>query len=265
MLSTQKFIENKNHFLDDPIDLTLSRSILKRVKPVLFKKYLENEIGNAVISILQKMNPDDEAVCEIQYDQKIELDILKQINFDVLGKEKYKIKIFTREKGDNEKNNEKNNENEKKKVIGQGQYSLVEEFGKDKVVKWSRSKEFYITKDFLVEVGILKTLSHKNIIKIEGVVLEKERIGIIFEKLSHTLLYAIENNFIEDISHIEKQLRDAIKYMNYKRITHNDIHDENIMFDSKNVPKLIDFGSASFNSPDSWEDERNLGDYLILN
>jgi hypothetical protein len=91
-------------------------------------------IGDAIISIFQKIERSD---CEFFSLERDEIDILKHINFDVFGKEKYKIKIFEKKRKIGKK-------------IGEGKYSYIETYGKNKVVKWFKNKDYRIPPNSLL-------------------------------------------------------------------------------------------------------------------
>ena len=102
------------------------------------------------------------------------------------------------------------------------------------------------TKEFVNEVGIFSKLSHKNIVKMLGVVTEKDSIGIVMEYLPTTLFQALFIDEVEFSSYEKKKLVSevisALEYLHDAGITHCDIKCQNVLLDASNVAKICDFG-----------------------
>ena len=106
------------------------------------------------------------------------------------------------------------------------------------------------------EIRIFSRLDHRNIVKMFGVVVEPNNIGIVMEYLSMTLFHAL---FIEDVefSYTDKkriitEVMSAVSYLHSQNIAHCDIKCQNVLLDSKRVAKVCDFGlSAIKNSSTS--------------
>ncbi|KAK3926668.1 PAS domain-containing serine/threonine-protein kinase [Frankliniella fusca] len=126
---------------------------------------------------------------------------------------------------------------------------------KKKVHEQSWVEDPVIGKRVPLEVSLLTTIKHPNIVKILDVfendtffqmVMEKHGAGMdLFEfvdrrpKLDEPL-----------ISYIFRQIVAAVQYLHSLKILHRDIKDENVIIDQNFHAKLIDFGSATFMSAD---------------
>ena len=110
----------------------------------------------------------------------------------------------------------------------------------------------------LMEIKIFKALDHPNIVKLFGIVVEKDHLGIVMEYLPKTLFHAIFNDeetrfSAQDKTRLVREVVCAIEYLhtpiyspNLKpSIAHCDIKNQNILLDSKNVAKLCDFGLST--------------------
>lgn len=101
------------------------------------------------------------------------------------------------------------------------------------------------------EVKILKTMNHKNIIKLEEVFEDRERLFIITELCQGGELFdrIVERTRYTELDACEtmRQLFEAVDYMHQQNICHFDLKPENLLFvdTSPTSPlKIIDFGFA---------------------
>ena len=121
------------------------------------------------------------------------------------------------------------------------------------------------------EIRIFSKLSHDNIVKMFGVVVDAENIGIIMEYLPKTLYHAI---FIEEVSFGREEKKriigeiiaalcylhtpeDTLSYSKPK-IAHCDVKSQNILLDVNNVAKLCDFGLSAMKNTMQSSSSRSL-------
>jgi len=100
-------------------------------------------------------------------------------------------------------------------------------------------------------VRILQQLDHKNIIKIEDVYEDEEKLSIVLELVEGGDLFdsiinhyeANDRGFDEQkAKHIFSQLIDATEYMHEKKVAHRDLKPENILLKDADTVKISDFG-----------------------
>ena len=106
------------------------------------------------------------------------------------------------------------------------------------------------------EIEVFASLLHLNIVKLFGVVLDRNKIGLVMEYLPKTLYHAI---FIEEVEFtnggkrkIILEIVSALKYLHTPcespqkpTIAHRDVKSENVLLDNNNVAKLCDFGLST--------------------
>uniref|UniRef100_T1IKG8 non-specific protein-tyrosine kinase n=1 Tax=Strigamia maritima TaxID=126957 RepID=T1IKG8_STRMM len=151
---------------------------------------------------------------------------------------------------------------EKKEKLGQGFYGEVY---KASLTRWSGLGEEIVAikqlksgigsglQDLLREISIMKTLHHKNIVEIKGVVEEPEMLLVMeFVPLSSLLVYL--RTYKSHLS--EKQLikfamdiAEGMEYLGIKRIVHRDLAARNILVETPNSVKISDFGLAQLMGP----------------
>ncbi|KAI6216740.1 PAS domain-containing serine/threonine-protein kinase [Aphelenchoides besseyi] len=123
---------------------------------------------------------------------------------------------------------------------------------KDKVLpeSWVRSTS-RDGKMIPIEVHLLETLNHRNIVKVLDVFENDKYYQLVMEKLGcgMDLFEFIESHPAMDeelISYIFRQIVDAVEYLHQNFIVHRDLKDENVIIDGNFCCKLIDFGSAAY-------------------
>ena len=140
---------------------------------------------------------------------------------------------------------------EMKEKIGEGGFGIVYA-GKWKGTLIAFKKLLYQEmtnrkkKEFVNEIEVFSKLNHKNIVKMLGVVTEKDSIGIVMEYLPTTLFQALFIDEVEFSSYKKKKLVSevilALEYLHDAGITHCDIKCQNVLLDASNVAKICDFG-----------------------
>ncbi|KAL4713819.1 hypothetical protein ACJJTC_015473 [Scirpophaga incertulas] len=107
-----------------------------------------------------------------------------------------------------------------------------------------------------LELSLLLTLSHPNIVSVIDVFENDKYFQMVMEKhgAGMDLFEFIERRPRLDealLSYIFRQIGQAVEYLHSLNILHRDIKDENVIIDNKFHVKLIDFGSATFMSKDT--------------
>ncbi|XP_016953507.1 PAS domain-containing serine/threonine-protein kinase isoform X2 [Drosophila biarmipes] len=106
-------------------------------------------------------------------------------------------------------------------------------------------------KEVPIEIHLLQTLNHKNIVSVLDVFENDLFYQLVMEKhgAGMDLWTFIERRPLMDEklgSYIFRQVADAVNYLHEQKILHRDIKDENIIIDQNFNIKLIDFGSATY-------------------
>lgn len=100
------------------------------------------------------------------------------------------------------------------------------------------------------EISLLRELRHPNIVALEEVIMQEEKLYLIFEFLSMDLKKFIDSfpaNVMMD-PYLQKsylyQILQAMCFCHQRRILHRDLKPQNLLVDSNGVIKLADFGLA---------------------
>jgi CTD kinase subunit alpha len=100
------------------------------------------------------------------------------------------------------------------------------------------------------EIKLLSSLSHKNVVKLQEVMVEMNECFMVFEYLSHDLTgllnhptYTLEPAHKK---HLAQQLFEGLDYLHTRGVLHRDIKAANILVSNEGVLKLADFGLARF-------------------
>jgi len=129
-----------------------------------------------------------------------------------------------------------------------------------KVMNVDRVTSYYLRKLHL-EISILKTLDHPNIIKLQDVFFGKRSVYLVMDLCRGGELFELLNSgksqgfvFREDrASKLMRDMLSAVHYLHSKGIVHRDLKLENFLFDNKNSNSpllLIDFGLSKHFEPD---------------
>lgn len=100
-----------------------------------------------------------------------------------------------------------------------------------------------------MEVGILETLDHPNIVKYIETYCDSQYLYLVMEScsggelLDHNKKTKNEKKFTEhDVAHIMESCLSAINHAHALKIAHRDIKPENIMWGEDGTVRLVDFG-----------------------
>jgi len=100
------------------------------------------------------------------------------------------------------------------------------------------------------EVKLLRSLSHRNIVQLQEVMVETNECFMVFEYLSHDLTGLLNHpNYTLDPSQkkdLAQQLFQGLEYLHTRGVLHRDIKAANILVSNEGVLKLADFGLARF-------------------
>uniref|UniRef100_A0A915AR36 Protein kinase domain-containing protein n=1 Tax=Parascaris univalens TaxID=6257 RepID=A0A915AR36_PARUN len=141
--------------------------------------------------------------------------------------------------------------------IGEGTYGVVYK-GKnvktDQLVAMKKirleSEDEGVPATAVREMSLLRELKHPNIVSLEEVIMQENRLYLIFEFLSMDLkkfLDSIPDGVMMDIK-LQKsylyQICQATCFCHQRRILHRDLKPQNLLVDTKGAIKLADFGLA---------------------
>jgi serine/threonine-protein kinase ULK2 len=136
--------------------------------------------------------------------------------------------------------------------IGTGSFSVVYK-GYNSNNKTVAIKKIYLEKTnnidlFFKEFKILRSLNHKNIIKVHDIILEENITVYLILDYYHKgdLTKYLNKRCLKEkfAQHYAIQIKDGLKYLLSKKIIHRDLKPQNILVSDDNLLKICDFGFA---------------------
>lgn len=100
------------------------------------------------------------------------------------------------------------------------------------------------------EISLLKELQHPNVVGLEAVIMQENRLYLIFEFLSYDLKRFMDTLGKEEYLQPETlksytfQILQAMCFCHQRRVIHRDLKPQNLLVDDKGAIKLADFGLA---------------------
>lgn len=141
--------------------------------------------------------------------------------------------------------------------IGEGTYGVVYK-GRHKktnqivALKKIRleSEEEGVPSTAIREISLLKELVHPNVVLLEDVLMQENKLYLVFEFLSMDLkkyMDSLGRDKLMDkmlVKSYTYQITEAILFCHKRRVLHRDLKPQNLLIDSNGVIKLADFGLA---------------------
>lgn len=141
--------------------------------------------------------------------------------------------------------------------IGEGTYGVVYK-GKNKKINKSvalkkirlESEDEGVPSTAIREISLLKELQHPNIVCLEDVLMQENKLYLVFEFLSMDLKKYMDT--IPSGQYMDKmlvksytyQITQGILFCHQRRVLHRDLKPQNLLIDNNGVIKLADFGLA---------------------
>ncbi|XP_045212280.1 cyclin-dependent kinase 1-like [Mercenaria mercenaria] len=141
--------------------------------------------------------------------------------------------------------------------IGEGTYGVVYK-GKNKKTNKSvalkkirlESEDEGVPSTAIREISLLKELQHPNIVCLEDVLMQENKLYLVFEFLSMDLKKYMDT--IPSGQYMDKmlvksytyQITQGILFCHQRRVLHRDLKPQNLLIDNNGVIKLADFGLA---------------------
>lgn len=148
---------------------------------------------------------------------------------------------------------------ERIKIIGQGSYGVVYKARNLRTsgnvalkTIYHGSKKSDICCTTLREILILQDASHKNIIDLQGLIINRENVTLVLEYFPMDLHHYLSNLEpstgigLEMVQHFLYQMVSAVSYCHRLDIMHRDLKPSNILFNRNGVLKLADFGLGRY-------------------
>jgi len=141
--------------------------------------------------------------------------------------------------------------------IGEGTYGVVYKGRNTKTQKIValkkirlESEEEGVPSTAIREISLLKELHHPNIVCLEDVLLQENKLYLVFEFLSMDLkkyIDAVPANQLLDKTLVKSylyQITEGILYCHQRRVLHRDLKPQNLLIDKGGRIKIADFGLA---------------------
>lgn len=141
--------------------------------------------------------------------------------------------------------------------IGEGTYGVVykgknKKTGKAVALKKIRleSEDEGVPSTAIREISLLKELRHPNIVGLEDVLMQENKLYLVFEFLSMDLKKYMDTipsgQFMDKmlVKSYTYQITQGILYCHQRRVLHRDLKPQNLLIDNNGVIKLADFGLA---------------------
>lgn len=141
--------------------------------------------------------------------------------------------------------------------IGEGTYGVVYKGRNKKTNKMValkkirlESEEEGVPSTAIREISLLKELEHPNIVCLEDVLMQENKLYLVFEFLSMDLkkyMDTIPSGQFMDKMLVKSyfyQIVQSILFCHQRRVLHRDLKPQNLLIDNKGVIKLADFGLA---------------------
>lgn len=139
-------------------------------------------------------------------------------------------------------------------LLGQGHFGKVykvqhKETGMIRVLKVISKKKIEGEPKLLEETHLMSQLDHPNIVKVMEMFSDKDHYYLVSEFCQGGELFERVRKMKQitesKLAAIMKQILSAIIYCHNKGIVHRDLKSENILFDSTDNIKIIDFGASA--------------------
>ncbi|CAI4224973.1 unnamed protein product [Auanema sp. JU1783] len=139
--------------------------------------------------------------------------------------------------------------------IGEGTYGVVYKGRNKKTSQMVAMKKIRLESEdegvpstAIREISLLKELKHPNVVALEDVIMQENRLYLIFEFLSMDLKKYLDQQpkglSKETVQSYLFQICQAMCFCHQRRVIHRDLKPQNLLVDGKGAIKLADFGLA---------------------
>ena len=158
-----------------------------------------------------------------------------------------------------------------KHILGKGAFGKVFSIDKNNVLKQYEINDDWAARNCLMEILILRNISHLNIIKCESIYINKnlnifqivlEKCDLNLENLIITRRFQQVGFTLSEIKFILFQIFSGIAYLNSYNLIHCDIKPQNILI-KDNVIKIIDFGLTDFDREFKLKNFNSESDHIV--